>query len=39
MTYVEQKLLEERIAELEKKQQLTDERIKLIEAWLKENNI
>lgn len=39
MTYVEQKLLEERIAELEKKQQLADERIKLIEAWLKENNI
>ena len=39
MTYVEQKLLEERIAELEKKQQLTDERIKLIEEWLKENNI
>ena len=39
MTYVEQKLLEERIAELEKKQRLTDERIKLIEAWLKENNI
>ena len=37
MTYVEQKLLEERIGNLENRISELDNKIQLIETWLKQN--